>query len=76
MYGTLGAIVEYVATARRFSRLPSTTEETYYPLICELLNTVLKENRLPFEARRNGTEKKGQWNRKGRGGPARFRAWR
>jgi hypothetical protein len=52
------AIAEFVATTRRYSSLPSTTEETYYPPICDLLNAVLQENRLPFEARAGTTQQR------------------
>jgi predicted helicase len=53
-----GAVIEYVTAARRFSTLGSTTEETYYPPICTLINAVLKESRLPFEARAGTTQQR------------------
>ena len=44
-------IAKYIAETRRLHQLGSTTEETYYPEIRDLLNTILRGTRLPFETR-------------------------
>ena len=41
------AIHEYVRETRRLESLPSSTETTFYPELKVLLNTVLKNERLP-----------------------------
>ena len=38
----------YVSETRRLSNLPSTTEETFYPAIAELLTSILRSQNLPF----------------------------
>ena len=43
------AIHEYVRETRRLESLPSSTETTFYPELKVLLNTVLKNERLPFD---------------------------
>lgn len=49
---------DYVNETRRLSALPSTTEDTYYPAIKELLTAVLREQALPFEVRTGTSEAK------------------
>lgn len=59
MNDTLGKrVADYVTETRHLSSLPSTTEETYYPAIRELLTAVLRENALPFEVRTGTSEAK------------------
>ncbi|MGP0092311.1 MAG: type ISP restriction/modification enzyme [Xanthobacteraceae bacterium] len=43
------AVSNYVRETRRLEGLPSSTETTFYPDLKQLLNTVLKEERLPFD---------------------------
>ena len=38
----VGAASEYVAQTRRLNSLGSTTEETFYPAICDLLSAILR----------------------------------
>ena len=49
---------KYVAESRHLSALPSTTEDTYYPAIKELLTAILREHALPFEVRTGTSEAK------------------
>ena len=46
----------YVAACRELRRAPNTTEATYYPAICELLNAILQARDLPFRARTGTSE--------------------
>ena len=48
----------YVAETRRLSSLASTTEETFYPAIRELLTVILRSQTLPFEVRTGTSEGK------------------
>ena len=48
----------YVAETRRLSSLDSTTEETFYPAIRELLTVILRSQTLPFEVRTGTSEGK------------------
>ena len=48
----------YVAETRRLSSLASTTEETFYPAIRELLTAILRSQTLPFEVRTGTSEGK------------------
>ena len=48
----------YVSETRRLSNLPSTTEETFYPAIAELLTSILRSQNLPFEVRTGTSEAK------------------
>ena len=55
---------DYVAETRRLSRLPNTTEETFYPAIRNLLAAVLRVKALPFEVRTGTSEiRQGSTNR-------------
>lgn len=47
---------EYVAETRRLHTLDTTTEETFYPAIRELLTAVLRAQNLPFEVRTGTSE--------------------
>jgi len=49
---------EYVVETRRISALGSTTEETFYPAIRDLLTSVLRSQNLPFEVRTGTSEAK------------------
>ena len=51
-------VAKYVNQTRRLNALPSTTEETFYPAIRDLIAAVLKERRLPFEVRTGTSEAK------------------
>ena len=53
-------VSKYVNQTRRLNALPSTTEETFYPAIRDLISTVLKDRRLPFEVRTGTSEAKAQ----------------
>ena len=48
----------YVAETRRLSGLGTTTEETFYPAIRELLAAILRSQNLPFEVRTGTSETK------------------
>ena len=49
---------KYVAETRRISGLTTTTEETYYPVIRDLLAEVLRLQMLPFQVRTGTSETK------------------
>lgn len=49
---------EYVAETRRLNALPTSTEETFYPAVRELLTAVLRSQNLPFEVRTGTSETK------------------
>ena len=49
---------EYVTETRRLQGLDSTTEETFYPAIRDLLTAVLRTQNLPFEVRTGTSEAK------------------
>ena len=49
---------DYVTETRRLQRLDSTTEETFYPAIKDLLTAVLRAQNLPFEVRTGTSEVK------------------
>jgi hypothetical protein len=51
-------VAEYVLETRRLHGLISTTEETFYPAIRNLLTTVLRFQNLPFEVRTGTSEAK------------------
>ena len=51
-------VAEYVVETRRLHGLVSTTEETFYPAIRDLLSTVLRSQNLPFEVRTGTSEAK------------------
>jgi len=46
----------YVAETRRLSGIASSTEETFYPAIRELLTAILRSQNLPFEVRTGTSE--------------------
>lgn len=48
----------YVSETRRLSELGSTTEETFYPAIRDLLAAILRAQNLPFEVRTGTSESK------------------
>lgn len=48
----------YVAETRRLSEIGSTTEETFYPAIRDLLSAILRAQNLPFEVRTGTSESK------------------
>ncbi len=48
----------YIAETRRLADLGTTTEETYYPAIRELLTSILRAQNLPFEVRTGTSEAK------------------
>ena len=52
------AASEYVAQTRRLNSLVSTTEETFYPAIRDLLSAILRTHDLPFEVRTGTSEEK------------------
>ena len=54
----LGAASEYVAQTRRLNSLGSTTEETFYPAIRDLLSAILRMQDLPFEVRTGTSEER------------------
>lgn len=54
------AIIEYVSDTKLLDSQSSTTENTYYPAIKNLISAILKESRLPFEVRVNTSEAKGK----------------
>jgi Type ISP C-terminal specificity domain/N-6 DNA Methylase len=54
------AIIEYVSDTKLLDSQSSTTENTYYPAIKNLISAILKESRLPFEVRVNTSESKGK----------------
>jgi len=49
MLSTADAIASYVSGTRGLDALPTSTETSFYPDIKNLLGTVLKAERLPFE---------------------------
>jgi hypothetical protein len=49
---------EYVIETRRLNALGTTTEETYYPAIRDLLTAILRSQNLPFEIRTGTSETK------------------
>jgi hypothetical protein len=49
---------EYVAETRRLNALPTSTEETFYPAVRDLLTVVLRSQNLPFEVRTGTSEAK------------------
>lgn len=49
---------EYVAQTRHLAALATTTEETFYPAVKELLTSVLRAQNLPFEVRTGTSEAK------------------
>ena len=51
-------VAEYVVETRRLHGLVSTTEETFYPAIRDLLSAVLRSQNLPFEVRTGTSEAK------------------
>ncbi len=53
-------VSKYIRETHRLNGLPSTTEETFYPAIRDLITAVLKERRLPFEVRTGTSEAKAQ----------------
>ena len=52
------AAARYVAETRRLSDIGSSTEETFYPVIRELLTAILRAQKLPFEVRTGTSEAK------------------
>ena len=54
----VGAASEYVAQTRRLNSLGSTTEETFYPAIRDLLSAILRTHELPFEVRTGTSEER------------------
>lgn len=48
----------YVAETRRLNAIGSSTEETFYPAIRELLTAILRAQNLPFEIRTGTSESK------------------
>lgn len=60
MQTILPALIDYVSETRRLDSQPSSTENTFYPAIRNLLAAVLKERLLPFEVRVNTSEAKGK----------------
>lgn len=51
-------VARYVAETRRLSEIGSTTEETFYPAVRDLLSAVLRAHNLPFEVRTGTSESK------------------
>lgn len=60
MQTILPALIDYVSETRRLDSQPSSTENTFYPAIKNLLTAVLKEQRLPFDVRVNTSQAKGK----------------
>jgi SAM-dependent methyltransferase len=60
MQTIISSIIEYVLETRQLDSLPSSTENTFYPAIKNLISAILKESRLPFEVRVNTSEAKGK----------------
>ena len=54
----VGAASDYVAQTRRLNSLGSTTEETFYPAIRDLLSAILRTHGLPFEVRTGTSEER------------------
>ena len=54
----LAKVAEYVVETRRLHGLVSTTEETFYPAVRDLLSAVLRLQNLPFEVRTGTSEAK------------------
>jgi hypothetical protein len=59
MSNLLPVIANYVAQTKKLAGIRSSTESTFYPDIKTLLSAVLKEHKLPFEARTSTSEAKG-----------------
>ena len=53
-----GRVAEYVSETRRLQSIGTTTEETFYPAIRDLLTAVLRTQNLPFEVRTGTSEAK------------------
>ena len=51
-------IARYVVETRRLNTLDSTTEETFYPPIRDVLTSILRAEHLPFEVRTGTSESK------------------
>lgn len=68
MQATIASVLTYVEDTRKLDVLPSSTENTFYPAIKNLISAVLKGGNLPFEVRVNTSETKGG-NGKGRDNP-------
>lgn len=60
MQPIVSSIIDYVSETRQLESQPSSTENTYYPAIKNLVSAILKERRLPFEVRVNTSEAKGK----------------
>ena len=60
MQGLAASLAEYVKETRHLDSQPSSTENTFYPAIRNLISAILKEGRLPFEVRVNTSEAKGK----------------
>ena len=60
MQTILASLIDYVSETRRLDSQPSSTENTFYPAIKNLIAAVLKERLLPFEVRVNTSEAKGK----------------
>lgn len=60
MQTILPALSDYVSETRRLASQPSSTENTFYPAIKNLLTAVLKEQRLPFDVRVNTSQANGK----------------
>jgi len=52
------SVARYVVETGRLNELASSTEETFYPAIRDLLTAILREQRLPFEVRTGTSEAK------------------
>jgi hypothetical protein len=53
-------LIDYVSETRRLDSQPSSTENTFYTAIKNLIGAVLKQRLLPFEIRVNTSEAKGK----------------
>ncbi len=60
MQTILASLIDYVSETRRLDSQPSSTENTFYPAIKNLIAAILKEQLLPFEIRVNTSEAKGK----------------
>ncbi|KAF0227106.1 MAG: helicase-like [Beijerinckiaceae bacterium] len=60
MQTIISSIIDYVSETRQLDSQPSSTENTFYPAIKNLISAILKERRLPFEVRVNTSEAKGK----------------
>ena len=56
--GLAAEAARYVAETRRLSEIGSTTEETFYPAVRDLLSAVLRAHNLPFQVRTGTSESK------------------